>query len=165
MANLDSTTNVFRYAATTVKVIDGTGGTPLETTCYLKQGELTFSAPGRAYVETREAGRHLATPVTSETEDGNVTGSLTMTITSFKGSSSVHPYEVFTNNASYVTVGAGSKVQLKLEVTCTADDDSTTQVATFAYCVFTVESVSFPTDGTCQMTVNFVDHENAPTWA
>lgn len=163
MASLDSTNNVFRYAVTTVTIKDGTG-TPQTITCYLKQGSLTYSAPGRAWVEAREAGRHLATPVASETEDGNVTGSLSMLITSFKGNVNKHPYEVFTGAAGFVTVGAGSKTQLEMEVAATADDGSTVQTGTFANCIFTVESVEFPTDGQCLMTVNFTDLENAPIW-
>ena len=159
MANLDSTDNVFLYNKTVVAWTDGTDS----VTCILKQGALNYVSPGPSFVEVREAGKHLATPIVVETEDGDTTGSITMVITSFKGSSNDHPYEVATGAAGWTTTGKGNRKLLTMTVTMTgADAAAPVQILTFSHVALVLESVDMPTDGPITMTVNFTAHQNRP---
>ena len=172
MASLDAVVP-FKNASGTLTLYDGTGS-PNTLVITFRQGTLSYTETGRAYVEAMEAGRHVsAAPVLVETDDGNVTGSFTILVTSFKGSSAVTPYEflTFTNGASsYLTTAKGSKPALKIifgvDSTGEAGGSGGAQTITFAYaCITSVDLDSGGSDGLFSMSVSFTDHENRPTVA
>ena len=89
MAALDAVVP-FKNSNGTLNLYEGSGS-PASLTLTFRQGTLSYSETGRAYVEAMEAGRHIsAAPVLIETDDGNVTGSFTLLVTSFKAVSYTH---------------------------------------------------------------------------
>ena len=172
MASLDAVVP-FKNSNGVLTLLDGTG-TPNTLQITFRQGTLSYSETGRAYVEAMEAGRHVsAAPVLVETDDGNVSGLFTLLVTSFKGSSNVTPYEflTFTSGASaYTTTAKGSKPAIKMtfvvDSTGEAGGSGGSQTITFAYAVInSIDLDSGGADGLFQMSVSFTDHENRPTYA
>jgi len=172
MAALDAVVP-FKNSNGTLNLYEGSGS-PASLTLTFRQGTLSYSETGRAYVEAMEAGRHIsAAPVLIETDDGNVTGSFTLLVTSFKGSSAVTPYEFLTHTSgasSYTTTAKGSKPAIKLvfivDSTGEAGGAGGSQTLTFAYAVInSIDLDSGGADGLFQMSVSFTDHENRPTYA
>ena len=166
MAALDNSTTPFKVALTTIVVSDG--GSNSLTLCLEQGSSITWSETGRTVAEAQVRGRHQTTPVLLETTDGNVTGSVTLLVSSWKGSSNVHPYEAMTltgNAAAWATTAIGSGRTLKWLVTTNSTvDEGGSQAATFAY----VHSDSIEVgeqEGLYSMTVSFTDFENRPTWA
>lgn len=170
MADLDNSTIPFKHDVIAITFNDGTSPSANTLAVYLIQGTVTWSEPGRTKVEARDRNRHQGTPVVVETDDGNVTGSITLLCTSWKGSSNTHPYEfmTFTGTASsFASTGAGGAnlIEMVLTTNSTADGGGS-QTVTFAHCDFSDISVDTGgTDGLCTITANFTDYENRPTMA
>tara|TARA_R110000824_G_scaffold78962_10_gene199085 strand:+ start:1162 stop:1680 length:519 start_codon:yes stop_codon:yes gene_type:complete len=172
MANLDAVVP-FKNTNGVLTLIDGTG-TPNTLAITFRQGTISYSETGRAYVEAMEAGRHIAAaPVLVDTDDGNVTGSFSMLVTSFRGSSAVTPYEFLTftlGAAAFTTTAKGSKPAIKMtfvvDSTGEAGGSGGSQTITFNYAVInSVDLDSGGADGLFQMSVSFTDHENHPSYA
>ncbi len=169
MADLDNGTTPFKHAVLGAVLNDG-AGTPATITLLGVQGSVTWTETGRVKKEARDRTRHQATPVIIETEDGNVTGSITLHATSFKGSSNTHPYEFITKTgagASLTSTATGGAhcVELVLTLNSTVDGGGS-QTATFAYCDcsnITVDSTG--DEGAFTLSFDFVDYENRPTYA
>jgi len=165
MAKSDSTVPHNWAGGGTVVWNDG-GANSLTAT--FEQGTLSWTESGRAYTEAMSRERHESTPVLIETGDSNVSGTLTVLVTSFYGSAAVMPYEFVRfagGAAAYTSTATGSKKAFEMVVTMT-NDDAATQTATFAYCVAGEIGIDLAaTDGLTTMTIPFTDHENAPTIA
>ena len=168
MADLDNVTTPFKVALTSIALSDGTG-TPNTITLTLEQGSsITWSETGRTVTEARARGRHQTTPMVVETEDGNVTGSITLIVSSWLGDSNTHPYEAFTftgNAATWTSVGGGGAPLLKWVATMNSTvDDGGSQAGTFSY--VHVDSIDVgEQEGLYTIQATFTDYENRPTWA
>lgn len=163
MASSDTTVAISQIDDAIV-LSDGTG-TPLTLTLALVKSSATWTVPNPTKAEMRPRDLHHSTPTLRKTGDGNVTGSLKLYIASFKGNSTKTPYEVFTDSASWVTVGAGDGALVKMVITYTAAGaGGATQTATFAYCHFANVAVSYE-DGLLCLSCDFTDLENKPAIA
>lgn len=164
MAGLDNTTTPFAFTGTmTYRITDG-GANYIDMTLV---GSLSWDAPGRTQVEVMERRRHQSTPVTVETDDGNVTLNVSGRITSFLGSSNVHPFEAFTQtgNASGWTSVTGHGYVLEHKVTLT-HPSGTQQTLTFNYCKRDSLSCNHDgADGLGDFEATFTDMENYPSIA
>lgn len=166
MANLDSSIAFSKVDITSLIIEEG-GATQLTLT--LTQSTLTWTRTGQGYAEVRENGQHLGTPQARLTDDGTISLSLDLAISSFKGSANVHPYEAFTHtgNASiWTTTGAGDKKMLKLIVTYNSTaGGGGSQTVTFANCIVDSVDAKEVGDGLIGMSVSMTDLENEPTIA
>jgi hypothetical protein len=167
MAAFDSNGIPFKGAVSTATLGDGGANTLL---LKLVQGSITWSEPGRAYVEAMERGRHQSTPVVVETDDGNCSGSCSFLVDSYDGSSAATPYEFLTFSGSasaFATTSAGGRKTFKLTVTMNSTvDGGGSQTAIFAHCVLdSIEVDDGGTDGLMTLTFNWTDLESRPTYA
>lgn len=165
MAAIDSSTTPFKWPGSGNITISDGGANTLNMTLI---GSFSYEEPGRTKVEVRERRRHQATPVVLETDDGDVSISISGKVTSLLGSGNVHPYEAFTqsgNASAWTSVGSGDAYQFQIVATATHPDGST-QTATFAYCTLNSISVNFDgEDGQMTFEATLTDYENAPTIA
>jgi hypothetical protein len=139
------------------------------STSFIFEGTFTWTQVGRTVVESRKRGRHHETkPVAVETDDGDVAISMSGEITSYLGSSSTYPYELFTKSgtaASATSTIDGGAHAVRIIYTSLEPDSGATQRATFKYCH--PDSVKIDpqgADGKASMEVELTDYENAPTW-
>ena len=168
MANLDNSTAPFKANLTGVKLLSG-DSTPETLLLALLQGStITWNEVGRTAVEARDRGRHQSTPCIEETDDGDITGSLVLEVTSWKGSSNVHPYEAMThtgNAAAWKNTANGGAVTLEMQVSMNSTvDGGGLQTATFKYVRFTDIAVG-EQEKLHTITANFTAYENRPIWA
>mgnify|MGYP003149210032 FL=1 len=167
MASLDQNGIPFKMPITALALADGGANT---LTITLVQGTMTYTVPGRAWVEAMEKGRHQGTPVSIETTDGNVTGSITALVDSWLGDTAVTPMEfmTFTGGASgFATVGAGAKKQFRLTVTTDSTvDGGASQTIVFGNCICEPYDVDLGgTEEMATISFTFTDLENYPTYA
>lgn len=168
MANLDNATTPFKANIVSLVISDGAGNS---LTLALLQGSvITWTEPGRTAVEARQQGRHQTTPVVVETDDGNVTGSMQLLVSSWKGSSNTHPYEFLTktgNASGYTSRGVGGAWIYRLVATFDSTvDGGGAQTATFGYVhTDSIDGDPAGVDGLTAITVNFTDYESRPTFA
>lgn len=166
MAGSDRTDGVFSQIDGDVYIY---GGAPATESCQLKvvQGDVNYTIEGDQHTEARSRNKHLSTPILRKTGDGNVTGSFSCLIHSFKGSSAATLYEVLTGTglaASWSSTAYGDKKARKLVMT--VNDGSLSQVTTFNYCVFSNVAIDpAGADGLWQVSADFTDYESAPTVA
>jgi len=164
MASSDRTDGAFSQIDGDVYIY---GGSPSTESLQLKlvQGDVTHTVETEPYAEARNRNKHLSTPILRKTGDGNVTGSVSLLVSSFKGSTAASVYEVFTGTglaASWSSTASGDKKAKKMEMT--VNDGSLSQKLAFNYCVFTNVAVDpAGADGLYQVSADFTDHENAPT--
>lgn len=135
------------------------------------QSDVESTVEGKPYTEARARNLHATgTPILRVTGDGNVTGSISLLISSFYGSSAVTPYEVFTftgGASGWTSTSRGDRQSLKLVLAVNATAaGGASQTITYNYCVFSNVKIS-PSggDGLYLLTADFVDHENKPTIA
>lgn len=166
MASSDRTDGAFSQIDGDVYVY---GGSPATESLQLKLvvGDVNHVVEGDPYTEGKNRNKHLATPILRKTGDGNVTGSVSMLVSSFKGSTAASVYEVLTGTglaASWSSTAYGDKKAKKMEMT--VNDGSLSQKLTFNYCVFSnVQVDPAGADGLFQVSADFTDHESAPTVA
>lgn len=166
MAGSDSTTSFSRVDCTAT-VYDG-GGNSL--VLGLVQADAKWTIEGAPYTEARVRNKHASTPVLRKTGDGNVTGSMTLLIASFFGSSAVTPYEALTltgGAAAWTTTAAGDKKAIRLVLAASATAaGGASQSVTFAYIVpMNIQVDPAGADGLFSMSFDFTDHENEPVVA
>ena len=121
MPALDPTAPQTYHGAVAVEIYDGS----TNSISLVFEGSFSWSEVGRAVVEARSRGRHLATPVLVETEDNDCSISLKGLVTSFLGASTVHLYEALTftgNAAAWVPVGAGNAKSFGIRFTALSGD-------------------------------------------
>lgn len=167
MAVLDEVTIPFKDALVTIVLSDGVGA---NITLGVGQGSLTYTEEGRGVTEARDRGRHQTIPVIVETTDGNVSGSITLLVTSLLGNANIHPYEFLTktgNGSGLTPTARGSRHTIQMAVTIDSSAESGgggVQTITFAYCDFAagISMDTGGTDGLFTMTASFVDYENRP---
>lgn len=168
MAASDSTT-AFSQVDGAAVFSDGTA-TPNTLTVGFVQADVAWTVEGAPYTEARVRNKHHSTPVLRKTGDGNVTGSMSLLVTSLKGDTAVTPYEFLTRTggaSAYKSTANGDKYAIKIAVTFNATDaGGASQTVTFAYVVPTSIKVD-PAggDGLMMLSFDFTDHENAPTVA
>jgi hypothetical protein len=166
MSASDRVNTAFSLIDAEVQISDG-AGTPDTCDLVLSSGTLTFTVEGAPYAEVKHNGKHLSTPAARKTGHGNVTGSISAKVASFKGSSDVTLYEVLTltgGAASWTSTGNGDKKMVKIVVTI--NDGAVSQTITFAYCIFgNVQVNQNGEDGLVTVSADFTDLENAPTVA
>lgn len=164
MAASDNATIPFSQIDVTATMTDGTNS----ITMNLVQNDPDWTIEGAPFVEARVRNQHQSTPVLRKTGDGNVTFTLDMMITSFKGSTAATPYEVLTRTglgASWGNMGGGDKPMTRITLPYNASAaNGASQTVTFNYCVASNVAVT-KTDGIYHLTADIVDHENAPTIA
>lgn len=148
-------------------VLSDGAGTPATCDVDLAEANFSYTVEGAPFAEVRHNNKHLTTPAARKTGSGNVTGSITAKIASFKGSSNVTLKEALTltgGAASWTSTGNGDKKMLKM--VATVNDGSVSQTITFAYCIFSNVQVSQSgADGLWTVSADFTDLENAPTVA
>lgn len=166
MAASDRTTTTYSQIDLELQIRDG-AGTPDTADVILAEANFSYTVEGAPYTEVRHNNKHLSTPAARKTGHGNVTGSFTGKIASFKGSSDVTLYEALTGTggaASWTSTGNGDKKMTKL--VATVNDSDVSQTITFAYCIFANVQVSQAgADGLWTVSADFTDLENAPTVA
>lgn len=160
-------------SSSTYSQIDGTlviGDGTNSLTADFVQSDISWTEEGSSYTEAKSRNKHKTTPVLRKTAEGNITGSLSLLITSFRGNTAITPYEVFTRTglgASWGNTAVGDKKASRLALTLdnTAASGGA-QTATFGFVVFTSVKVD-PAggDGLYLLTADFTDHEEAPTWS
>ena len=166
MAGSDRTNGAFSQIDGDVYIY---GGTPASEYAQLTivEGDLNFTAEGDQYAEARNRNKHLAVPILRKTGDGNVTGSFSCKVHSFKGSTAASIYEILTGTglaATWTSTAYGDRKTRKIEMT--VNDGSLSQKLTFAYCVFSnVQVDPAGADGLFMVSADFTDHESAPTVA
>ena len=165
MAALDNVTTPFKFNVGTFTIAGSGSGESLSIT-----GALTFSwtRTGRAYQEARNQGRHQSTPVVVETEDGNISLTISGYVTSFLGSSNVHPYEAIThdgNAASWASQSTGGKKTVSITAAPTsAADGGGAQSIVFNHCANDSCDIDFQGEGSLfTFSATFTDLENDPT--
>lgn len=144
--------------------VDDGAGNSLELD--LVDGEVNWTEEGAPYTEARHRNRHKSRPILRKTGDGNVKGSLSCTIQSFRGSTGITPYEVFNRTgmgASWQNTAIGDKKasRLRLELDATAAQGAA-QTVTFNYAVFENVKCDASGDGLWKLSADFTDYENAP---
>jgi len=169
MADLDSSLPLKRIGTTALAISDNTGGTPLSVSGIF-EGGISFTIAGRGVVEVTTQGRHTSTPTVVETTDGVSTIEIEGAITSFKGSSNVHMYELLTRTgtaAASVTHGDGDAVLLEIVLTFIQATQSSppTQTMTFAYCHCDSLEITASTEDVVRFKASFTNYENVPTAA
>lgn len=149
------------------------GGNSESLTLSVAKGTVTWTVTPRPVTEMRIRDQHTSTrPTVRVTGDSNVTGSLVIHATSFKGNSAKTPYEVLTGGASWVNTASGDVQTLGMTITYNASGAQVggggaagaNQTVTFAYVHFTKVDVAFE-DGLLVIKADFEDYENAPTIA
>jgi hypothetical protein len=135
------------------------------------QSDISLTREGTKYVEARTRDLHASgTPILRKVGDGNWTGSFSMLVSSFYGSTSVTPREflTFTGGASgFTSTARGDKPACKLVLAISASGaGGAIQTLTLNYCVVTSVKIDpAGADGLFMMTVEFTDHENEITFA
>ncbi len=169
MAALDANKIPFKGAITTIALADDTG-TPNTLTLTLVQGSATWTEPGRAVAEARERGRHLTKPTIVETDDQNVSLSISALVDTVYGNTAVslREFVTFTNGASaFVSTASGAAPCVKVTLTLNSTVDgggSQTVVFAYAHC----DELSWDdagTDGLATVSLTFTDFESRPTYA
>ena len=167
MANLDSTTNVFIHSVTSIPFEDGATPTAATLTMHLREGFAGWTQTPRTVVEARNAGRHLATPIVNETTDNNCSGSFQGLVSSWKSNSTLTPEEFLTNTGgggALTSTATGTAFCFKMINTFTADDGSTQQTATFAFCHIDTLDIT-EVEGQYAITFNWTAYQNRPAFA
>lgn len=169
MADLDNTTNPLKRIGTTALSISDGAGTPLSVSGVF-EGGIQFTINGRAYAEARSQGRFKSTPVAVETTDGVSTLEIEGKITTFKGDSNAHVYEMLTrtgNALTAATTGAGDAMlyQVVLTFIQAVQTGAVTQTLTFAYCHCDTLTVTASTEDSVSFSATFTNLENVPTAA
>lgn len=168
MAALDSSTPLKRIGTTALTISDGAGSPASISVIF--EGSFSFTTNGRAVIEAMSQGRHKATPVLVETQDQTTSIEFDGYVTSFKGSSNSHIYEVLTRTgtaASYVTTADGDGYALKLVVTFLESKASgaATQTLTFNHCHPDSVQIEAGTEDAVRFSASFTCYENTPTAA
>ena len=169
MADLDSSVPLKRIGTTALVINDGTNPTAL-TVSGIFEGGISFTINGRTVVDARSQGRHKSTPVVVETEDGVTALEIEGKLTSFKGSSNIHMYEMLTrtgNAAAAETTGDGDAQLYEVVITFIQSIQSSpaTQTLTFAFCHVDSLQITAATDDTVTFSASFTNYENVPTAA
>ena len=142
------------------------GGSPSTEFCVVQLAEAGFSYTVETppFAEVRHRNKHLATPAVRNTGSGNVTGSVSAKIASFKGSTAASLKEVLEGSglaASWSSTGNGDRKMKKLKAVF--NDGDVSQTVNFAYCVFSnVQINSNGADGLATVTADFTDFEDFP---
>ena len=134
------------------------------------QADGGWTTEGDTYTEGRTRGLHRATPVLRRTGSGNVTGSISVNVSSFKGSTAAKPVDVlhFSGLASgWTTTGAGDKKALRYVWTFNASAaGGATQTVTMAACVaMNIKFDPVGSDGLGMLSWDWTDHESVPVFA
>lgn len=136
----------------------------------LVQADISWTIEGAPYTEARVRNQHAATPVVRKTGDGNVTGSLSALVSTFRAATATSPslYEILTHTgsaASWATTAAGDRKTLKAQMTLNASSaGGASQRVDFNYMIFSNVKVDpAGAEGLCMISADFIDLENAPT--
>lgn len=169
MADLDSTIPLKRIGTTAIVINDGTPSTPL-TVSGIYEGGIQFTINGRAVAEARSQGRYKSTPVIVETTDGVSTIELEGMLTSLKGDSNLHLYELLTrtgNGSAAVSTADGDGMCFEIVITFiqAVQSSPATQTLTFAYCHLDTLNITASTEDSVSFTASFTNYENVPTAA
>ncbi len=153
------------FSGATAITIEGAGAGESISMAFL--GEFSWTRTGRVSVEARERSRHVAGgPVVVETEDSDISISLSGHITSYLGDSDVHPYEAFTKTglaASWTSTVQGGAHGLRLKFRGKNPATGAEQTLTFRYCVPQSIEINPNGDrGLAQISVELLDYENDP---
>lgn len=164
MASSDSTI-AFSLTDGTVTASDGGANSLILT---LVQTEINFTIEREPVTEARSRNKHLSTPVLRKTGDGNISGSMVLLVSSFKGSADETTYEVLTMSGTasgWTTTAAGDGKTIRL--TFAAVNPSTggaSQTIAFNYCYCSnVKVEPGAADGLTSISFDFTDYENYPT--
>jgi hypothetical protein len=166
MAASDSTVDFSGIDATLV-ISDGSGNS---ITVSLVQADGGWTIEGDTYTEGRTRNLHRSTPVLRRTGSGNITGSVSANIASFRGSTAATLYEVlrFAGLASsWTTTAAGDKKALRFVWTYNASSaGGATQTVTHNYCVpMNVKFDPVGSDGLGMISFDWTNHESSDTVA
>lgn len=146
-----------------IALTDATAVTPLTITVLLQQGGITWTEPGKLIAEPRNRGTRPAAPIILETDDQNVTGSISALVTSYLGDSALTLKEWFNMDASLTSTSSGGATTVTMTVTC---NDGVSQVLTFALTRFSnVQIDTNGQDGMTLITADFTSLIDAPTAA
>lgn len=135
------------------------------------KGTLSWKTSKLPSTEMRVRDQHTTTkPTIRKTGSANVTGSLTIHISSFYGAADETPYEVFNNRAGWTPTAYGDAPTMKLLVTRNASGvnggGATGASQTIAFNFLEVQSCDIKDeDGILALTMEFVDYEDYPTIA
>lgn len=169
MADLDSTIPLKRIGTTAIVINDGTTPAAL-TVSGIYEGGIQFTINGRAVAEARSQGRYKSTPVLVETTDGVSSLELEGTLTSFKGDSNLHLYELLTgtgNGSAALTTADGDGQTFEIVITFiqAIQSGAATQTLTFAYCHLDTLTITASTEDSVTFSASFTNYENNPTAA
>lgn len=151
-------------------IIDGalvaTDGAAASYTFDLVQAEVVWTVEREKWTEAMSRQKHLSTPTARKVGDGRVTGSMTLLVSSMKGSANETAYEVLTltgTASTWVTTGAGDMKMIKLTLTGTNTTGATQSVA-FNYAITSnVKIDPQGAEGLWSISFDFTDLENTPT--
>lgn len=162
MANSDSSTN-FSQVHGTCTVSDGGSNSLILD---FVRSDFAWTEEGKPYTEAKVRNQHQSTPDLVEIGDGNVTGSMRIGVTSFRGATAVKPYEAVTGTglaAGWTTTAQGTK-KAKRFTLAFVNPAGASQTVVFNYCVcMNVNVDPAGDDGLMVLSFDFTDHENAPT--
>lgn len=165
MAAIDSTGTPFKWPGSgDITITDGSANSLAMSLI----GSFSWSQAGRTKVEVMERRRHQGTPVILETDDATCEISISGKITSFSGSSNVHPFEALTqsgNASGWTKVGGGDAYTYQLTAVATHPDGST-QTLTFTPVATTSLSANLDgEEGQATFEATLTAYMNAPTVA
>lgn len=154
MANYQTTELAFKKEGTTIKLKDGTTPTPQELELYLISGSVTYTETGRTKVEIKSNGRRLAKPTVVETEDNDITGSLSVLVGSFTGPNT-GPADTAIRQwmlgqvPAFVSTGNGGAPQLAMQIEYdNTEDDAAGGVSQFCdFSFVTFDEIAVDTGG------------------
>jgi hypothetical protein len=160
----------FKNANASMAIRDRNG---LEIIAAIVEGNLTWSETGRAWVEAgKSRGRRSGRPVVVETDDGQISLSFSVKISTWLGDTEVSIREALTGKGKAASAGWQSTVDggrwgTEIEFTWDGSEDGgATQSAKFAYVI--TDSLDVDTgqfDGLTGLSVSATDLENEPTYA
>jgi hypothetical protein len=167
MADLDSALPIKRIGTTAILIEDATAGTTLKASGVF-EGSYSWTITGRTVVEATSQGRHKSVPALVETTDSTVSLEIEGKITSFKGNSNIHIYELLTQSgtaAAVVTTADGDAQAFKITITVIQAKQASpvTQTIVFAYCIVDSLSIEAGADDSISFKASFTDYENYPT--
>ena len=169
MADLDSNLPLKRIGTTALAITGGASSSPVSVSGTF-DGNISFTITGRGVVNVMSQGRHKDKPVIVETTDGVTSLEIEGKITSFKGASNTHMYEVLTRSgtaAAAQTTADGDAQCYEIVITFIQSKQATPalQTMTFKYCHVDSLEITASTEDTVTFKASITNFQNYPVAA